>query len=94
MRSSRCSQQWCNGAARRPLILQSALCADRTPILLALERRDPQLVDSFFAAARDRHGFACTRIGHSRIKQLMAGLDWAPEDWSAVEIWKLRKAAK
>ena len=72
------------------LTIQRALSSDRTPILLALERRDSQLVDSFFASARDRHGFTCTRISHSRIKQLMAGLDWAAEDWSAVEIWKMR----
>ena len=70
--------------------MQLTLSPDRTPILLALERRDPQLVDSFFASARDRHGFVCTRVGHSRVKQLMAGLDWAAEDWSAVEIWKMR----
>jgi hypothetical protein len=60
------------------------------PILLALERRDPSLIDSALVEARS-WGFECKRIGGQRIgKSVERHLGWTREDWEGVEVWKLR----
>ena len=68
------------------------------PVYLALERRDPLLVDSFLASARDDHGFKLARVDHARLKRLVerteaegGTLAWQDEaDWDGIEVWKLR----
>ncbi|GAA5922666.1 hypothetical protein JCM3775_005808 [Rhodotorula graminis] len=68
------------------------------PVYLALERRDPLLVDSFLAAARDVHGFKLARVDHARLKRLVerpeadgGTLAWDDEaDWDGIEVWRLK----
>ena len=61
------------------------------PVLLALENRDPALIDAFLRSARDEWGFKCSRVDDGRLGRLMGegGLGWVPEDWEGVEVWKL-----
>ncbi|GAA6006341.1 uncharacterized protein JCM10292_002654 [Rhodotorula paludigena] len=79
-----------------PSSASRASAAPPPPIYLALERRDPALVDSFFArAAGPPFGFKCSRVEHARIKKLVedrAGtLGWEDEEeWEGVEVWKLK----
>lgn len=54
--------------------------------LLALERRDPQLID---------HALACapvplTRVPTKKVRKALerAGIHWKMSDWEGVEIWK------
>lgn len=67
-----------------------SLISSAPPILLALERRDPALIDSALDEAR-RWGFECKRVGGPRIgKSVERHLGWKKEDWEGVEVWKLR----
>ncbi|KAH9484221.1 hypothetical protein JR316_0003701 [Psilocybe cubensis] len=61
------------------------------PILLCIERRDPQLVDSLLASAKDKWNFSVERIPHKKIvKAVEKGVQWDRAEWEDVEIWKLR----
>ncbi|GAA6050083.1 hypothetical protein JCM3770_001361 [Rhodotorula araucariae] len=66
------------------------------PVFLALERRDPALVDAFLDLARgDEYGFKCARVEHARLRRLVEDpegtLAWEDEaDWDGVEVWKLK----
>lgn len=68
------------------------------PVFLALERRDPLLVEAFLAAARDEHGFKLARVEHAKLRRLVerreaegGTLGWEDEgDWEGVEVWRLK----
>jgi predicted nicotinamide N-methyase len=64
--------------------------------LLALERRDPALIDRAIAAARQDWAFTCSRVPPRRLAKAMAraGLEWAKEDWDGVELWELSLPVK
>ncbi|GAA5916512.1 hypothetical protein JCM8208_005036, partial [Rhodotorula glutinis] len=61
-------------------------------------RRDPLLVDSFLASARDDHGFKLARVDHARLQRLVerpeaegGTLAWPDEaDWDGIEVWRLK----
>ncbi|OCB84235.1 hypothetical protein A7U60_g8912 [Sanghuangporus baumii] len=62
------------------------------PVYLALEKRDPAQLASFFSQAHDTWGLGAQRIPTPRIRRAMsrAGLShWKKEDWEGVEVWKL-----
>ena len=58
----------------------------KTPtILLGLEKRDPLSVQQFWQVAGS-FGFRSKQIKPSLLKELMAGHQWADDDWDGVEI--------
>ncbi|POW13432.1 hypothetical protein PSHT_07692 [Puccinia striiformis] len=57
-------------------------------IYIALERRDPNLVDSFFRIAVEM-GFRATQVEHNRLRKWVDSMGWIDGDWEAVEVWKL-----
>ncbi|KAL5490284.1 hypothetical protein ACEPAI_5117 [Sanghuangporus weigelae] len=62
------------------------------PVYLALEKRDPAQLASFFSQAHDIWGLGAQRIPTPRIRRAMSrvGLShWKKEDWEGVEVWKL-----
>jgi protein N-lysine methyltransferase METTL21D len=70
--------------------LQS-LCGSRSPlILMAFERRDSAVIDTFFEQSRTL-GFTSKKINIRRIlgRQIVRW-DWTPDDWHSVEIWSMR----
>ncbi|KAG0144942.1 hypothetical protein CROQUDRAFT_79419 [Cronartium quercuum f. sp. fusiforme G11] len=68
-----------SGTSRRP-----------PPIYLALERRDPTLVEDFLAKAKQSN-FKTDRISHSTLVKITEKMSWKLDDWEGAEIWKLRK---
>jgi protein N-lysine methyltransferase METTL21D len=62
---------------------------------VALERRDPALIDRALASAREDWAFACERVPPRKLVKAMvrAGLQWAKEDWEGLEIWELSLSA-
>lgn len=67
------------------------------PIFVAVERRDPQLMDSTFEACSRVWGFKIERIRSIKIRKSLekAGLSWERDAegasaWDGVEIWKMR----
>ena len=63
-------------------------------ILVCFERRDPLLIDRALDDARQSWGLKSERVPHKKLAQAMdkAGLKWDREDWSGVELWKLKLA--
>jgi hypothetical protein len=63
---------------------------------VALERRDPALIDRALKSAREEWAFACERVPLRKLVKAMARADlkWAKEDWDGVEIWELSLPAK
>ncbi|THH06757.1 hypothetical protein EW145_g3875 [Phellinidium pouzarii] len=62
------------------------------PLYLALEARDPEVISSFFAQARNLWGFSAVRIPLQRVRRAMArgGLgNWERSEWEGVEIWRM-----
>ncbi|KAG7092336.1 hypothetical protein E1B28_008697 [Marasmius oreades] len=59
-------------------------------ILLCFERRDPVLVDSLLAAARNKWNFRVNKVPGRKLSKAMekSGLDWRRSDWEGVEVWK------
>lgn len=55
-------------------------------LLLALERRDPQLIDTALASAP----VPLTQVPMKKIRKALerAGIRWDMSDWEGVEIWK------
>lgn len=74
-------------------LLSAAADNHYPPCYVCLERRDPQLVDHFFARARQMD-FAVSRIPHTKVKRALGktGVDWNKEEWEAIELWKLQLA--
>jgi protein N-lysine methyltransferase METTL21D len=70
--------------------LQS-LCGLRSPlILMAFERRDPAIIDTFFEQSRAL-GFTSKKINSRRILgRRIARWGWTLDDWHSVEIWSMR----
>ncbi|PPQ86856.1 hypothetical protein CVT25_012576 [Psilocybe cyanescens] len=61
------------------------------PILLCIERRDPQLVDRLLASAKDNWNFSVERIPNKKVvKAIEKGVQWDKAEWEGVEMWKLR----
>jgi len=63
------------------------------PVYLAIERRDPLLIDLALADAVKLWGFAAERVPHKKIAKALekGGAKWDKEDWDDVEIWKLTR---
>ncbi|KAL5529234.1 hypothetical protein ACEPAG_5219 [Sanghuangporus baumii] len=62
------------------------------PVYLALEKRDPVQLASFFSQAHDIWGLGAQRIPTPRIRRAMSRTGfshWKKEDWEGVEVWKL-----
>ncbi|KII89216.1 hypothetical protein PLICRDRAFT_40849 [Plicaturopsis crispa FD-325 SS-3] len=62
------------------------------PIYVCIERRDPALIDTALARARDTWGFTTERISQGKVSRAMSrhgGIKWAKDDWDGVEVWKL-----
>jgi len=80
----------------RPLLVTISALSARSPkppvIYIALERRDPCLVNTFFQLAREM-GFKSVQVDASRLRKLVQGMQWSEEDWEAVEVWKLSNAS-
>ncbi|KAA1078009.1 hypothetical protein PGT21_026669 [Puccinia graminis f. sp. tritici] len=76
----------------RPLLTTLSILSARSPkqpiIYIALERREPTLVDSFFQMAVEM-GFKATQVESNRLRKLVESMGWIDEDWEAVEVWKL-----
>ena len=61
------------------------------PILLCIERRDPQLVDTLLQRARDEWHFAVERVPHKKMSRVVEKIaHWEKSEWADVELWKLR----
>lgn len=57
--------------------------------LLGLERRDPPMVDHFFALARST-GWVCERIDPLTMHHCGSLLGWSEDDYDGVELWTLK----
>lgn len=55
-------------------------------VLLALERRDPELINTALA----RSPIPLTRVPTRKLGKALerAGIRWKPADWDGVEVWK------
>lgn len=62
-----------------------------TPAYLAIERRDPALIDRALTDAVTTWGFATERVPHRKVAKALekGGAKWDKDDWDGVEIWKL-----
>ncbi|TFY60280.1 hypothetical protein EVJ58_g5252 [Rhodofomes roseus] len=60
------------------------------PVYLAIERRDPSLIDLALADAVKLWGFAAERVPHKKVVKALdkGGVKWDKEDWEGVEIWR------
>ncbi|KAL7415921.1 hypothetical protein BDY24DRAFT_250058 [Mrakia frigida] len=64
------------------------------PILLALERRDTNLIDTALERAKEE-GFEVKMVNKGRVsKSVERWLGWEREEWEGVEVWKLRWKGK
>ena len=74
--------------------LQS-LCDARSPlILMAFERRDSAVIDTFFAQSKVL-GFTSKKINLRRILgRQITRWGWTPDDWQGVELWSMRLNTK
>ncbi|KAH9934621.1 uncharacterized protein B0H18DRAFT_869423 [Fomitopsis serialis] len=63
------------------------------PVYLAIERRDPLLIDLALADAVRLWDFTAERVPHKKIVKALekGGANWDKEDWDDVEIWKLTR---
>ncbi|KAI0724070.1 hypothetical protein C8Q72DRAFT_889829 [Fomitopsis betulina] len=66
------------------------------PIYLAIERRDPALIDRALADAVTTWGFTTERVLHRKVAKALekGGAKWDKDDWDGVEIWKLTLETK
>lgn len=64
----------------------------RPLMYVAVENRDPGLLDSFFKQARDDWGFTTMRVPDRHVQRAMERkrLGWNREDWDGVEVWKFQ----
>jgi hypothetical protein len=77
--------------------LRAAVLASRRDgvephVLLALERRDPALVDEALRTA-ERHGFALQRLPPRKVRRAVdahLGSAWPRDEWEEVELWTLQ----
>lgn len=72
-----------------------ALSGSRSPlILMAFERRDTTVIESFFVQSRNL-GFTSKKANIRRILgRQIARWGWTPDDWHSVEIWSMRLNSK
>jgi hypothetical protein len=65
--------------------------SSRTRCYVALERRDPALIDAALNSAQQEFGFTCDRVPPRKLAKAMkeAALNWEKDDWDGVEIWEL-----
>jgi protein N-lysine methyltransferase METTL21D len=68
-----------------------SLSRSRSPlILLAFERRDTAVIDSFFTQSRNM-GFTSKKLNLKRILgRQFTRWNWTPEDYHSAEIWSMR----
>ncbi|THH33955.1 hypothetical protein EUX98_g225 [Antrodiella citrinella] len=61
------------------------------PVYICLERRDPAIADRTLTQAKEQWDFSVERVPHRKLQKAMkkGGLNWDPEDWEGIEIWKL-----
>ncbi|KAL5636109.1 hypothetical protein ACGC1H_004804 [Rhizoctonia solani] len=62
----------------------------RPTMLIALERRDPFVIDSALALVPG----SLVRIPHKKLSKALQGLgwNWDASDWQGVEVWKVKWA--
>ena len=60
-------------------------------VYVALENRDPGLVDLTLLQARETWGFSVARVPHLKVSSALkkGGIDWAQDEWEGIEIWTL-----
>lgn len=75
----------------RALIVVSTTPERSPQSFLALERRDPALIDGALAAASEKWGMVCKRVAHRRLAKALekGGTTWPREDWEGVEVWEI-----
>ncbi|KAF8902055.1 putative methyltransferase-domain-containing protein [Gymnopilus junonius] len=79
----------------RTLHALSALSKSSTsrfpPILLCIERRDPELIDQLLENAKEKWQFSVERIPHKKVAKIVEkSAQWDKSEWDDVELWKLR----
>lgn len=66
--------------------------SSRPPLIyLALERRDPGVIESFLKKSQEFMNFKTNRIDHQVLVKLTTQMGWELDDWEGVEIYKLRR---
>ena len=75
----------------RALIVVSTTLERSPQSFLALERRDPALIDGALKAASDKWGMVYKRVPHRRLAKALekGGTTWLREDWEGVEVWEV-----
>jgi protein N-lysine methyltransferase METTL21D len=66
-------------------------------IFIALERRDPTLVDAVLNSARNDWSFELEQVPRRKLAKALerrAGARWGQEDWDGVEVWKLSASTR
>jgi len=60
-------------------------------VYLALENRDPRLVDGVLKRARNDFNFSTKRVKQAKVSAALrkGGLDWSADEWEGIEIWTL-----
>jgi len=73
-------------------VVSSSASAARPPqIILCVERRDPVLLDSLLADAKENWKFTVERIPHKKlVKVVEKSSHWDRSDWEGVELWKFK----
>ncbi|KAF8610103.1 hypothetical protein BDV93DRAFT_483165 [Ceratobasidium sp. AG-I] len=75
-----------------PIVENGTRMGTPIPTYIALERRDPSLIDQALS-----HLPHATRIPQRKLSKAMQSIGWTgwdPSDWSDVEIWKVRWAER
>lgn len=59
------------------------------PVFVALERRDPEVIEQALELAKEE-GFGCKKIPDGKVRKCLdaVGFKWDKEDWEGVEIWR------
>lgn len=59
------------------------------PVFVALERRDPEVIERALELAKEE-GFGCKKITDGKVRKCLdaVGFKWDKEDWEGVEIWR------
>lgn len=59
------------------------------PVFVALERRDPEVIECALELAKEE-GFDCKKVPNGKIRKCLdtGGFKWEKEDWEGVELWR------
>lgn len=75
--------------AIKALSIQSKVGKKCPPVLVALERRDPEVIRYALNLAKEEK-FECKKVPDGKLKKCLdaAGMKWSKVDWDGVEIWR------